>query len=424
MFRRAAVTLLLAFTALSHAPPSQAATLSLACGSIGNELTLCKSLSAAWAKQTGNTVRVVAMAPSDTERLALYQQMLGARSADIDLYEIDTIWPGILGNDFIDLKPYTNGAERDDFPATVANDTKEGRLVALPLYVDAGVLFYRSDLLAKYHLPAPRTWTELTDTARKVQTAERAAGHAGMWGYVFQGKAYEGLTCNALEWVASHGGGTFVAPDGTIDVTNPGVKAALAQAGGWVRQIAPEGVLNYTEEESRGVFQSGNAVFMRNWPYALPLAESADSPIRGKVAVAPLPEGTGPGAHHAAALGGWQIAVSRYARDPKLAASLAVFLASRDSQKHWAVDGGYTPAMPALYADPDVQRANPSFTTFLPIFRDAVPRPSSITGAKYDAVSNAIWNAAYQVLAGESDPNEAISGLDRALHRLDRGGNW
>ena len=421
---RLAISVLLALPLLVAGGRSRAATLSLACGSIGKELSLCRTLSEEWGKKTGNTVRVVAMAPSDTERLALYQQMLGARSADIDLYEIDTIWPGILGDNFIDLSPYTNGAERDDFPATVANDTKSGRLVALPLYVDAGVLFYRSDLLAKYHLPVPQTWAELTDTARKIQTGERAAGHAGLWGYVFQGKAYEGLTCNALEWVSSYGGGTFVTPDRKIDVTNPGIKAALAQAAGWVRQIAPEGVLNYTEEESRGVFQSGNAVFMRNWPYALPLAESADSPIRGKVAVAPLPEGSGPGARHAAALGGWQIAVSRYARDPKLAASLAVFLASRDSQKRWAVEGGYTPAIPALYADPDVQRANPSFTTFLPVFRDAVARPSAATGGKYDAVSNAIWNAAYQVLSGETAPDAAVSGLNRALHRLDRGGSW
>jgi trehalose/maltose transport system substrate-binding protein len=421
---RLAVSILAVLPLLVLAGRGHAATLSLACGSIGKELSLCKALSEEWGKKTGNTVRVVAMAPSDTERLALYQQMLGARSADIDLYEIDTIWPGILGNDFIDLKPYTAGAEHDDFPATVANDTKDGRLVALPLYVDAGVLFYRSDLLAKYHLPVPQTWSELTDTARKIQAGERAAGRAGMWGYVFQGKAYEGLTCNATEWVASFGGGTFVGPEGRIDVANLGVKAAFDQAAGWVRQIAPEGVLNYTEEESRGVFQSGNAVFMRNWPYALPLAESADSPIRGKVAVAPLPQGTGPGARHAAALGGWQIAVSKYARDPKLAASLAVFLASRDSQKRWAVEGGYTPAIPALYTDPDVQRANPSFTTFLPVFRDAVARPSAATGAKYDAVSNAIWNAAYQVLAGETAPDAAVTSLNRALHRLDRGGTW
>ena len=186
----------------------------------------------------------------------------------------------------------------------------------------------------------------MTRTARHIQDAERAAGHASLWGYVFQGKAYEGLTCNTLEWVASHGGGTFVDPQGKITIDNPQAAQALDQAAGWIRSIAPEGVLNYTEEESRGVFQSGNAVFMRNWPYALGLAEGPDSPIRGKVGVAPLPAGTGPGARHAATLGGWQIAVSKYSHHQQLAAELAVFLTSKASVRRWAIEGGYTRRSP------------------------------------------------------------------------------
>ena len=416
------IALGLSLAALGPVCAARADTLSIACGSIGKEQQLCQSLTADWGKRTGNTVRVIAMPPSDSDRLALYRQLFGAQSADIDLFEIDTIWPGILGSNFIDLKPYTNGEERDDFPSTVANDTQGGHLVALPLYVDAGLLFYRRDLLDKYHATVPQTWADLTATAKRIEDAEHGSGHSGLVGYVFQGKAYEGLTCNVLEWVASHGGGTFVDPSGKITVDNPQAAAALSQAAGWIKTITPEGVLNYTEEESRGVFQSGNAVFMRNWPYALPLAESADSPVRGKVGVAPLPEGTGPGARHAAALGGWQIAVSKYSRHQKLAAQLAVFLASKASIKRWAVEGGYTPAIPALYKDPDVERANPTFTQLLPIFQSAIPRPSAVTGTKYDAVSNAVWNAAYQVLSGEAHASDALSSLARQLHRVERAG--
>jgi trehalose/maltose transport system substrate-binding protein len=96
-----------------------------------------------------------------------------------------------------------------------------------------------------------------------------------MWGFVFQGRAYEGLTCNALEWVDSHGGGTIVGADGEISINNPrGRRGAGPGRQTWVGDIAPDGVLNYAEEEARGVFQSGNAVFMRNWPYAWSLAQS------------------------------------------------------------------------------------------------------------------------------------------------------
>lgn len=407
---------------LAPAARADAETLSIACGSIGKEQQLCRSLTAEWGQRTGNTVDVVAMPPSASDRLALYQQILGAGSANLDLFVIDTIWPGLLGSNFIDLKPYTNGAEADDFPSTVANDTQGGRLVALPLFVDAGLLYYRRDLLDKYHAPVPQTWAELAATAGRIEAAERAAGHAGLWGYVFQAKAYEGLTCNVLEWIASRGGGTIVDPKGAITVDNPAAAAALDDAASWIRGIAPEGVLNYTEEESRGVFQSGNAVFMRNWPYALSLANSADSPVRGQVGVAPLPEGTGPGARHAATLGGSQIAVSKYSHHQKLAAELAVFLASRAAVKRWAVEGGYTPPIPALYDDPDVKRANPSFALLLPIFRDAVPRPSTITGTHYDAVSSAVWNAAYRVLTGDAHGADALAALGRQLHRIERGG--
>ncbi|MRT18674.1 ABC transporter substrate-binding protein, partial [Vitellibacter sp. q18] len=95
--------------------------------------------------------------------------------------------------------------------------------------------------------------------------------------------AYEGLTCNATEWVASFNGGTVVDEKGKITINNPQAAKALSTAAGWIGTISPQGVTNYAEEESRGVFQSGNAVFMRNWPYAWSLAQAEDSAIKGKV---------------------------------------------------------------------------------------------------------------------------------------------
>ncbi|MDA8086786.1 MAG: hypothetical protein M0Z75_08820, partial [Nitrospiraceae bacterium] len=122
----------------------------------------------------------------------------------------------------------------------------------------------------------PTTWSELEATAKEIMDAERAAGNSEMWGFVFQGNAYEGLTCEALEWVMSNGGGQIVEPDGTISNNNEEAAAAIDRAAGWVGGGAPEGVLAYQEEESRGVWQLGNAVFMRNWPYAYGLGNGDD----------------------------------------------------------------------------------------------------------------------------------------------------
>jgi trehalose/maltose transport system substrate-binding protein len=217
----------------------------------------------------------------------------------------------------------------------------------VPWFTDAGLLYYRKDLLDKYGKQPPQTWQELEATAKEVQEGERGSGGGDIWGYVFQGKAYEGLTCNGLEWIRSFGGGEIVDAEGKITANNEQAAQALTWAAGTVRTIAPEGVLNYSEEESRGVFQSGNAVFMRNWPYAWALAQATDSRIKDKVGVAALPKG-GENGQNAGCLGGWQLAVSKYSDSAEAAIDLARYLASRDEQKRRAVEGAFNPTIEAL----------------------------------------------------------------------------
>ena len=317
---------------------ASAAKISISCGAVGQELALCQEGVDAWAKQTGNEVAVISTPNSTTERLALYQQILAAGSSDIDVFQIDVIWPGILGNHFIDLNEYMADEAKQHFEAIVTNNTFEDRLVAMPWFTDAGVLYYRKDLLEKYGESVPETWEQLTKTAQKIQEGERKAGNDKMWGHVFQGRAYEGLTCNALEWVVSFNGGSVVEPNGNISINNDQARKAIETASNWIGTISPEGVLGYAEEEARGVFKSGNSVFMRNWPYAWALANSADSPVKGKVGVAALPKG-GEDGRSAAALGGWQLSVSKYSENPELAADLVKFLTSYEEQKRRAIKG-------------------------------------------------------------------------------------
>ncbi|MBV9245956.1 MAG: ABC transporter substrate-binding protein, partial [Methylobacteriaceae bacterium] len=129
MFRR---LLLAAVASIAATGFAHAAEIAISCGAVGTELELCKSGAEAWAKKTGNTVKVVSTPNETNERLALYQQLLSAGASDIDVFQIDVIWPGILGSHFIDLAPYSKGAEKDHFPAIVANNTVDGKLVAMP----------------------------------------------------------------------------------------------------------------------------------------------------------------------------------------------------------------------------------------------------------------------------------------------------
>jgi len=413
----------LALTAALAAGSASAATLKISCGAVGAELEFCKQSAQKWAKQTGHEVQVVATPNDSNERLALYQQILGSGSDKIDVYQIDVVWTGILANHMVDLKPYSKGSEKQHFPSIIANNTVNGKLVAMPWYTDAGLLYYRKDLLDKYHLKTPTTWEELAAEAKKVQDAERAAGNDKMWGFVWQGRAYEGLTCDALEWVASYKGGSLVSGNGQVSANNPGAVKALDAAAKWVGNITPKAVLNYGEEEARGVFQAGNAVFMRNWPYAWGLLKQDGSPVKGKVGVTALPKG-GTAGQSAATLGGWQLAVSRYAKDPKLAADLINYLTSAEVQKMRAIRGAYNPTIPSLYQDKDITQANPFMAELYSTFSSAVARPSAVTAAKYNQVSNQFWNATHEVLSGNASAAAALARLEGSLKRLAPGGRW
>jgi trehalose/maltose transport system substrate-binding protein len=403
-------------------PTSSEVEIAISCGSLGQEFDVCKEGAEAWATKSGHKIKVVTSPTSSSEKLAVAQQLLGAGAGDIDVFSVDVVWPGILGSFFLDLKPYSKGAENEHFPSLVANGVVDGKLVAMPWYVDAGLLYYRKDLLDKYKEQVPTTWTQLTATAKKIMEAEQKAGNKEMQGFVFQGKAYEGLTCNALEWVAGSGGGTIVEPDGKISIDNPKAVAAIELAASWPGTITPVGALNFEEEESRSVFQSGNAVFMRNWPYAWSLAQDAKSPVKDKVGVAALPKGEG-GEHGAAALGGWDLSVSKFSAHPAEAADLVMYLTSAAEQKRRAIKAGFHPTIPSLYSDKEILDANPFFAQLTDTFKNAVPRPSTVTAGKYNQVSSAFWNAVHAALAKQKPAKDGLAELATGLERI-KGPKW
>jgi len=416
--------LVFAGTVLGARPAAAQATVSVACGSVGAEFDLCKTGAEAWAKKTGNQIKVVSVPKDSNEQLALFQQLLSQKSGEIGVIRIDVVWPGLLAAHLVDMgKEVPKDVIAQHFPAIIEANTVNGHLVALPAFTDAGLLYYRKDLLEKYGKKPPTTWQELTETAKVVQDGERKAGNDKIYGIVFQGRAYEGLTCNALEWVDSFGGGTIVDGQGKVTINNPKAIAAIKLAASWIKNIAPEGVLNYAEEEARGAFQSGNAVFMRNWPYAWALSQAPDSPVKGKVGVMALPKGGAEG-KNTGTLGGWQWAVSKYSKNAKAAVDLAMYLTSPEEEKRAAIEVSFNPTIPALYKDKDILAKNPFIGDLLPTFQNAVARPSRATKSKYNQVSSEFWNAVHEVLSGKSDAEASISKLEKNLNRISRNGKW
>jgi trehalose/maltose transport system substrate-binding protein len=203
-----------------------------------------------WATKTGNRVEYLNLPPSANDVLTLFSQYWAAHTPDMDIYQIDVCWPGLAAAHAIDLNKYFDAETMAAFfPRIVENNTVDGRLIGVPFFTDAGLLYYRTDLLEKYgYKEPPKTWEELAAMAKAIQEGERAAGKPDFWGFVWQGSSYEGLTCDGLEWIYSFGGGSIVEGDGKISIDNPNALKALQTAKSWVGTISPRGVTNYKEE--------------------------------------------------------------------------------------------------------------------------------------------------------------------------------
>jgi len=399
-------------------PDLAGAEISVMLASDGPGLPFDQAMCDAFAQATGCTVNFLPGAESATERLTFLQQTMAAQSSDIDVAQIDVIWPGIFADHAVDLSDQVGDVEF--FERIQENNTVDGKLVGLPWFTDAGLLYYRTDLLETYGFEGPpTTWQELTDMATTIAEGEAAANSA-FAGFTFQAGAYEGLTCNALEWQFSNGGGSIIEPDGTVSVNNDQAKAAFELARSWVGTIAPEAVTGYDEEDSRAVWQGGNAAFHRNWPYAYSLSAAADSVIKDGFDITQLPMGDAEGSAHAATLGGWQMFVSTYSQNQDAAKAFAKFAVSPEMQKARAVERANLPTIGALYEDPDVLAANPFFGQLFDVFATgSVARPSTPSADLYGEVSLEYFTAINEILSGQAeDINARVEDLAGSLEDI------
>ena len=399
-----------------------AAELKYVSGIAGNALQTFRALVEPWEKETGHTVTLVPMPASTTEQFAQYRLWLAAGVKDIDLYQTDVIWAPQLANQFVDLTEAAGELAPLHFPSIIKSQTVDGKLVSIPIYTDAPALYYRSDLLEKYEQPIPKKWDELTQVAKIIQDRERADGNDKIWGFVWQAAAYEGLTCVALEWIKSHGGGQIIEVNGSVSVNNSQTVRAFERAASWLDTISPKGVLAYREEEVRGIWQGGYAVFMRNWPYAYGLSASNDSAVKSRFGVTRLPMGEDGGVS-AATLGGWNVAVSKYSRNREAAVSLALYLGSPEAQKRRALLDSRLPTLMSLYDDPEIVQQVPIIPQWKDVFLTAVPRPSAVAKVKYNEASSKIWTAVHDTLSGKGTASENLELLEFELEEL-KGSAW
>lgn len=392
--------------------------LTIAGGATGAEMETTYAAAKMYMKENPEvTVNVVGAPDLSNNRLGYYLDKLNKRSSEIDLYQIDIVWPGELEGHFLDLNEYgASNVAADHFEQIIDNNTVGNKLVALPWFTDVGLLYYRTDLLEKYDRQVPTTWDELEETAKYIMEKERAAGNEDFYGYVWQGDAYEGLTCDALEWIYSNDGGKIIDDNGQVTINNQKAIEIIDQAAGWVGDISPNEVLNMGEEDAREMWENGNALFMRNWPYAYSLGNQSGKETAGNFSVAPLP--TGDSGKPAGTLGGWNLAVSKYSDHPEAAAKLAMFMAGEKVQKMRALEAGLNPTIESLYNDPEVTENKLLYSEIEKALTNSVARPSTETGQNYSEVSRLFFQAVHSVLSGEVNASTTLNDLEVDLQNL------
>lgn len=344
--------------------------------------------------------------PADSDlQLQNYSAVLGSGHAPYDLMRLDGVWLGDFDAKgwLADLDPLLpKGAEAGFSPRAIAVDRLQGRLVALPWNVDLGLLYSRKDLLQAAGFKAPpKTLADLTQQARAAQAKARDNG-LDISGIVWQAKAYEGLTCNFLEAYVASGGSVAAVEKAGAWEAGPAL-AALKHLRGLLQDgLSPANTATeLSEEESRLLFQSGQAIFLRNWPYAAPLLEADDSIVKGKVWVSPMPG--------ASTLGGWHLAVRKGSPHAQAAADLAAYLSSADVQTTLAKRLGWNPSRDAVYAQL-AQAGLPKFAAIKPALQQAVARPRL---PNYAAFSERSYQVVNQVLLGLLSPEKGAEALSK-----------
>lgn len=352
--------------------------------------------------------------PSSSDQQHLfYVTNLEAGSSDFDVFALDVIWiPEFARAGWLfELTAKLGSAGLTDFiagPVTAA--TQDKRVYAVPWFIDGGVLYYRRDLLDKYHRAPPQTWEQLRNTTQLVLNGE---ANPRLTGFVWQGKQYEGLVCTALEFIRAYGGEVF-GPSGQLQFSHPDVTVGLHDLRRLIVEgISPAVVTTADEETTRHIFSRGEAIFMRNWPYAWTLLNAEGSFVRGRVGVTTIP---GTDTHTGVpTLGGWHLGINRFSSQSELAWQLVEFLTSPDAQKQLAVRSGLKPTRLSVYADPLVQQTDPSLALFFPLLQPAQPRPVT---PFYLMASLVLQSEISAVVTGLKAADGAAHDAERQLRRI------
>ncbi|PMB17494.1 ABC transporter substrate-binding protein [Fischerella thermalis] len=342
----------------------------------------------------------------------LYTSAFILGDSPYDLINMDVIWtPKFAAAGWLlDLTDKVTESELTAFsPKDVEGGRYKGRLYRIPMRSDVGMLYYREDLLKQAGFNPPETFTDLIKISQALKQQDKIN-----WGYIWQGRQYEGLAAMFVEILEGFGG--FWVNPNTLEVglDRPETLKAIAFLKETIATgISPPGVTTYQEEETRRIFQSGQAVFLRSWPYVWPLANEKDSPIRGKIAIKPMV--SAPGENSGACLGGWGLGISKTTKHPQEAWKAIQYFTSEAAQRRFILQAGFVPSRRSLFTDPQIVATYPHYPQLLEVVEQAVLRPPI---AQYAQTSDILQRYLSAALTNRMTPEAAMKAAAQETRRL------
>ena len=345
-------------------------------------------------QNAGVRIQVVEGPPATNAREDLYSTSFLSGKDSFDIVFCDVIWVAkfAAAGWLRDLSPRISDEDREDFlERELEAGSYAGRLYRVPAFTDAGLLYYRKDLVPE----PPRTFDELAAQSRRFQTRDR-------WGFLWQGKQYEGLVTTFLEVLWGFGGEWIHPGTRQVLLDRPEAIEALRFLKGTIGTISPPGVTSYSEEETRLLFQGGRAVFLRNWPYVWTLMRRGGAPIEDKVAFTSMVHT--PGGSSASTLGGWGFGISCFCPDPEGAWKFVSFITRRRQLERVQRKMGVIPSRKSLMP-----------AEFVPIMQAVRIRPPI---PEYSQASDILQRWVSAALTGRAGCEEALKAAARETRRL------
>jgi multiple sugar transport system substrate-binding protein len=340
------------------------------------------------------TVHLLQLPTSADQQRTQIVQREQAKSSECDILGMDVTWTAeFAAQGWVrDVTPAIQARQNEFIPSTLGTVKANGKYWAVPFNTNAGLLYYNT----KKVKTAPTTW----------QQAYQMAKSDGGIGY--QGQSYEGLTVDFLEMLYSDGGSVLASDGKKATIDSPQAQQVLSfMQQGIKNGSVPQSVLTYMEEESRNAFQDGRVSILRNWPYVYALAKQAHVPFK----VEPLPAFAGGKA--ASVLGGYNLGISTYSKNPGAALSFINFATAPAAQKKFFIKSSLPAVLTQVYSDPAVVKAQPFAPQLLKAVQNGEPRPISPV---YPQISEAIYKNVYSALSSGTAPKTALQNAQSQIN--------